>query len=204
MGMIGVDGIEVLESFRPETVFSLDDLEMKDLTVRAKNTNGLYHQYFQGLLGFAQTCELATGIFSGQDLDAQKNIEPRQDLYNGLSDAIINSLVVGIDQSLNLGTIYQLASQKYPDSFATKEDYLYALQLALFGKFDEKSLQYVPDPDISTNPSIDWHCRVVGDYASCLKSLIDVFGTDTVRSVVTPGLYEVSQKRESSDSVKSR
>ena len=39
MGMIGVDGREVLESFRPETVFSLDDLEMKDLTVRAKNTN---------------------------------------------------------------------------------------------------------------------------------------------------------------------
>ena len=83
MGMIGVDGREVLESFRPETVFSLDDLEMKDLTVRAKNTNGLYHQYFQGLLGFAQTCELATGIFSGPALDAQKNIEPRQDLYNG-------------------------------------------------------------------------------------------------------------------------
>ena len=103
-----------------------------------------------------------------------------------------------------MGTIYQLASQKYPDSFATKEDYLYALQLALFGKFDEKSLQYVPDPDISTNPSMDWHCRVVGDYASCLKSLIDVFGTDTVRSVVTPGLYEVSPKKESSDSVKSR
>ena len=49
MGMIGVDGREVLESFRPETVFSLDDLEMKDLTVRAKNTNGLYHQYFQAL-----------------------------------------------------------------------------------------------------------------------------------------------------------
>ena len=37
MGMIGVDGRQVLESFRPENVFSLDDLEMKDLNVLAKN-----------------------------------------------------------------------------------------------------------------------------------------------------------------------
>lgn len=203
MSMIGVDGREVLEAFRPENIFSLDDLEMKDMTIRAENKNGLYRKYFQGVLEFAQTCELAVGVFSGDDLDAEKNLEKRRDLYDGLSDAILNSLVVGIHDHLNLGAIYQLASQKYPDSFDSPEEYQYSLALALFGKFDDQTLQYVPDPDATTNSSMNWHCRVVGDYASCLKSLISVFGEDTVRSVVTPQLYEASHKQETTGSTKS-
>ena len=196
MVMAEMDGKAVLESFHPEMVFSEDDLKMTRLMDYAKNKNGLYHKYFTGLLGFVKSCELAVGPYSFDGFDIQVNVEKRRDLYSGLSDAILDLLSGYNSDSLDLGTIYQLASQKYPDSFHSKEDYQYALQLALFGKLDEKTFQYIPEPEKSANASMNWHCRVVGDYASCLKSFIDTFGIDQVRSIIAPELYELSNQQD--------
>lgn len=186
-------GRQILESFNPDQIFTEDNLDMSLLSKKALDSNEAYGIYFQHLLGFIRSCELAVGPIANSSYDVNQNVKCRRDLYIALSYAILNNLANMTSDELDMGEIYAQADTIYSDSFATREDYRHALQLALFGQVDEKNSKYIVNSDESTNPFMGWHERVISGYSSCLKTFVDTFGEDTVRKVVTPSLYQSLQ-----------
>lgn len=186
-------GRQVLESFNPDEIFTEDNSAMNLLSEKATNPNETYEIYYQNLLGFVRSCELAVGPIADSSYDVTQNVKCRKDLYIALSYAILNNLANMTSDELDMGEIYAQADTIYSHSFATREDYRHALQLALFGQVDEKKPQYIVNSDESTNPFMGWHERVISGYSSCLKTFVDTFGEDTVRKVVTSSLYQSLQ-----------
>lgn len=184
---------QILESFNPDGIFTEDNLDMSSLSEKAVDSNETYKIYFQHLLGFVRSCELAVGPIANSSYDVKQNVKCRKDLYIALSHAILNNLVNMENNELDMGEIYAQADTIYSDSFVTRENYRHALQLALFGQVDEKKSEYIVNSDKSTNPFMSWHERVISGYSSCLKTFVDTFGEEAVRKVVTPSLYQSLQ-----------